>query len=311
MFMTGFSAEWVVDSNSGHDADFTQLSLALADASVMNGDTIYVVGAGSTYTGFALDKAVHIYGPGVYLAQNPDTQASKLSARVDYINVRAGSSGATVSGLYIEELDIEENNVTFNRNRIWRIDADNASNITLSGCFMLQNNNSYASLDLNNGSIFVYNTLIRNSGSNDAIRMQGTSVGEFYNCVLYSDVIIQNAEFHNNIQISGTFSSSSSSVTHNIGHSTQFGTSDNNQENVDMNTVFVFSGSTDGYYQLAVGSPAIGAGIGSIDCGMFGGNSPYVLSCLPAIPAVYSALGSASGSTATGLQINIKVKSHD
>jgi hypothetical protein len=54
----------------------------------------------------------------------------------------------------------------------------------------------------------------------------------------------------------------------------------------------VDAGSLDGKYQLAVSSPAIGGGvdIGGVkpDCGAFGGNNPYQLSGIPAIPSIYS-----------------------
>lgn len=45
--------------------------------------------------------------------------------------------------------------------------------------------------------------------------------------------------------------------------------------------------SNDGRWVLKAGSPAIGAGVGGVDCGMFGGTNPYKLSGIPRIPAVY------------------------
>ena len=38
-----------------------------------------------------------------------------------------------------------------------------------------------------------------------------------------------------------------------------------------ITTVFISSESTDGQYQLKNGSPAKGAGLDGVDCGMFGG----------------------------------------
>ena len=53
-----------------------------------------------------------------------------------------------------------------------------------------------------------------------------------------------------------------------------------------MATVFVdYSGtlgkSDDAKWKLKAGSPAIGAGVSGVDCGVFGGVTPYVLSGVP------------------------------
>jgi hypothetical protein len=45
--------------------------------------------------------------------------------------------------------------------------------------------------------------------------------------------------------------------------------------------------STDGQWQLKANSPALGAGENGVDCGMFGGSTPYILSGMPNIPAIY------------------------
>ncbi|MFB3041480.1 MAG: hypothetical protein ACE1ZS_06720, partial [Candidatus Poribacteria bacterium] len=84
-----------------------------------------------------------------------------------------------------------------------------------------------------------------------------------------------------------------------------------NQVNVDMNTVFEGSGSTDGQWQLKAGSPAIGAGTGGFDAGMFGETATYVLSGLPNIPAVHFFEAASVASEESRLPIQIKIKSHD
>jgi hypothetical protein len=67
--------------------------------------------------------------------------------------------------------------------------------------------------------------------------------------------------------------------------------------------------STDGQWQLKVGSPAIGAGEGGTDIGMFGGEYPYVLSGLPPIPAIYGL--DAQSLPSNTLDVNLKAKSHN
>lgn len=131
------------------------------------------------------------------------------------------------------------------------------------------------------------------------------------NNVLLGAVTLKNSTFHNNILRNGTFTRTNTSYYNNIGNSTQFGTSNGNQSSVDINTVFVATGSSDGQWQLATDSPAIGAATDGGDVGMFGGNDSYVLSGLPSIPAIHYFDSSVSGSVASGLQVNIKIKSHN
>ena len=87
-----------------------------------------------------------------------------------------------------------------------------------------------------------------------------------------------------------------------------------NQYNVNMANVFVDYNdtqgySTDGKWQLKTGSPAIGAGINGVDCGVFGGVNPYVLSGIPALPHIYEAAISGTAYSNEGLSCTIKVKS--
>ncbi len=109
---------------------------------------------------------------------------------------------------------------------------------------------------------------------------------------------------------SGLFSHySTSTYNNNISNSDQFGTENSNHENIDMETVFVGSGSTDGQWQLTDDSPAIGAGINGEDCGMFGGNTPYKLSGIPSeIPVIYELNVPPSG---FNMSIELKAKSVD
>jgi hypothetical protein len=74
----------------------------------------------------------------------------------------------------------------------------------------------------------------------------------------------------------------------------------------DNGQVFVGTGSTDGQWQLKPGSPAIGAGVGGVDCGMFGGDSPYVLSGIPSIPTIYFFNAPLEGGNQLPVQIKIK-----
>ena len=131
------------------------------------------------------------------------------------------------------------------------------------------------------------------------------------NNVIWGNINCYYSHLMNNIQYLGNFYNQSSSNTYfnNIGNSDQFGTENGNQVNVDMETIFVGTGSTDGQWQLADGSPAIAAGYSGEDCGAYGGIIPYKLSGIPSvIPAIYFFSAPAVGFE---LPIEIKAKSHN
>jgi hypothetical protein len=112
----------------------------------------------------------------------------------------------------------------------------------------------------------------------------------------------------------GYFSGTGNLVSNNIGNSTQFGTSNGNQSNVTMTNVFTGTGSADQGFLLKVGSPAIGAGYGStlaspVDCGIFGGNTPYVVAGQVNMPAIYFFDNSPTGSNTDPIKVTVKVKS--
>ncbi|HRZ78222.1 MAG TPA: hypothetical protein P5248_12680, partial [Bacteroidales bacterium] len=88
-------------------------------------------------------------------------------------------------------------------------------------------------------------------------------------------------------------------------------TANGNQSNVSMANVFegTTGTSTDGQWKLRTGSPAIGAGENGVDCGMYGGPFPYILSGMPNIPSVYYFLAPAIPSNT--LDVAIKAKSHN
>ena len=115
----------------------------------------------------------------------------------------------------------------------------------------------------------------------------------------------------NNILIEGDVTGSNNFYYNNISDISQFGNENGNQQNVDMNTVFVdHTSGVDNGLILAPGSPAIGAGFEGVDCGIFGGNNPYVLSGIPPIPSIFEITQIGIGSVATPIQVNFKAKSN-
>ena len=68
--------------------------------------------------------------------------------------------------------------------------------------------------------------------------------------------------------------------------------------------------SYDARFTLKAGSPAIGAGIGGIDCGAFGGVNPYKLSGIPAVPAFTKLTAPSNSANTNPYTITFSVKAN-
>jgi len=135
------------------------------------------------------------------------------------------------------------------------------------------------------------------------------------NNILLSNIFVYNSNIQNNI-VAYSYGGIADNTGNNISYNLMAiaGTNSNhNQFSVDMTTVFVdFNGvhsSPDGKWQLAEGSLAKGAGSSGVDCGIFGGSTPYVLSGIPDLPHIYEADIPATANTGSSFEISIKVKS--
>ena len=316
-----------MDNNPGNSAaDFTSLVTATASGSVAAGDTIYVVGSSISYSGtVTIAKTLYIFGPGYFLTENLDQQANTAAATVSAgININAGSQGSIIQGLtFLSNVSINTSNITFRRNRIstgYVVTASSVSNIII-----VQNHLSYnyccaatIQIGASNTNIIVSNNYIEMTNNGGCLSVPtGSTVyvtNNVFNAPAGQTGAVMNGatgSFDNNIMYSGNYSASAIVHRNNIGNTTQFGTANGNQENITMSTVFDLTGSPDAKWQILAAGPADNTGVSGEDCGMYGGNSPYVIAGLPPIPTVYFMSAPISGSAAQGLPVTIKVKSHN
>lgn len=311
-----------VNNNPGIDADYTNLQDANDNAS--DGDTIYVEGSETEYPGANISQSVTIIGPGYFLSENPETQANRLEAMFNgNINFNAGSGGSTITGCsmksYQFDLIIKVDNISIIRCNVYQINI----NADVENILILQN---YVGDNIEvTGTGKITNSVISNNIVKDEIYFGPTSGQlQITNNVVFNTstnyptrpINVYNSNITNNITCNPAYSieeNSGNTITNNI--LAVDGTNANgNQYNVVMANVFAdYNGtqgySTDGKWQLKAGSPAIGAGTGNVDCGVFGGVSPYVLSGLPDLPHIYEAEIPATANSGDGLSVKIKVKS--
>ncbi len=314
-----------VNNVAGTGAGYSTLQAAHNAANP--GDTL-MVEPGKPYGQLVLTKRLVVLGPGYFLGQNDDSQAGMFSAQVDSLTFNAGSGQTLVSGLHIKDviqintsqITLESNLIMFGRsyNFLIYIAAE------LSGIVIKKNyiENSYSdsyggAINIGNGtSVIISNNSIFNfysntSSSQPMIKMNTSSLLTLTNNIIRGGLDLNTgATVKNNIlikeAIDGTFVTSSSSynVTEN---GTLSGIGDITAADIDA--VFVGSGSTDGKWQLSASSEAKGAGEGGIDCGMFGGVAPYVLSGInKSLPRIYYLSSSGQGTATTGLQVRVKAK---
>ena len=311
-----------VNNLAGTGAGYTTLQAAHDAANA--GDTL-MVEPGQPYGQLVVTKRLVILGPGYFMGQNPNSQTNSFSAQVDSLTFNAGSGQTLVSGLHIKDvvqintsqITLESNLIMFSRQSYHLIFiAAELSGIVIKKNYIENTSTSYdKAIDIGNGtSVIISNNCILNSyvlSSYPSITMRESSLLTLTNNIIRGALDLNTgATVKNNILINeafgGTFVTSSGSynVTEN---GTLTGTTD--IQSADIEAVFVGSGSTDGKWQLSEGSEAEGAGEGGIDCGMFGGADPYILSGVnQSLPRIYYLSSSGQGTATSGLQVHIKAK---
>lgn len=313
---------WTVSPRPG--ANFTTLSGAVGSASVLAGDTILVSGAPASYAGFTISKRLTVIGPGYFLGENTGLQADTNSARINS-TVTINSQGTTIMGIhFLSTLYVNADNVTITRCRMqvtatydYPVYIYAKDSVIIRQNYITQTAQWYHCVTVASGAtqVFIQNNFIDyigGSASYGAIDINGTMTGDISNNVIYGDVdnVSGGFTFNNNILRSGTFSTTGVIPYNNIGNSTQFGTANNNQINVDMNTVFTGTGTSDAKWQIAAAGPADNTGFGGIDCGMYENSLgyQYILSGIPAVPSIYLFNTNVNGNN---LDVTVNVKSNN
>lgn len=328
---------WRINNTPGVNANFTTVVAALASASVVNDDTLYVEGSATAYAGFTLSKRLVIIGTGYFLSganSNTGLQANANSANFasGYIIYDSTASGSVIMGLdnfYMAtgpNLGSATDNITLTRCYIagiisyygvtantimagWKINKCYVASTLGSSSFVIQNweitNNIFAgSLDIPNANNV--NNLVRNNVFRSTVSVYG---GYFANNIINNTTFtVLNVTIKNNLAIGAP-----------AGFTSYVGTNGNLNNQTDAALFQGLTGnSTDGQWRLKAGtSPAIGAGltIGAVvtpDCGAFGATDPYKLSGIPNIPTIYSLTVPASipAGTAT-MNITVSTKNNN
>lgn len=304
-----------VNNDPAADADYTTLQAANDNASA--GDTIYIEGSPVGYDGADIDKKLIIIGPGYLLADNDSTQANSLDAKIiNNLKFVAGSQGSKLMGMILStSVTIGVNEIVITRCRVHSISISADINnvlitqnyvdyyITISSYYRLTNSiisNNIIGYGITAGSgsypLQITNNVFRGiSGSPVSVYLSTISNNIFASSSKIDENTTGNNIINNIFAYAGT-----------DGNGNKYG--------IAMTSVFVDFNGTLGYSEdakwiLKTGSPAIGAGVSGVDCGAFGGVTPYVLSGMPPLPHIYEAAIPGTAYSDKGLSCTIKIKS--
>ncbi|RTQ49143.1 hypothetical protein EJV47_13420 [Hymenobacter gummosus] len=293
-------------NNSGITGTNIYSTAQAAHDAATAGDIIQLEPSSDSYGNLNITKNVSVVGPGYFLGQNTGLQANPLSATISTLYFSSGSAGASVAGLTISsQAYIGASNVSLQRCYVasWiYVGYATSSNINIR--------QNYAG-GLQHWGNAANNVLVTNNMFTSSSSLGANVAGEAVNNVFLSAVNIDNFNVRNNY-FAGAFQPNNNLYSYNISAQAGFSTANSNQNNVPQASVFTLAPGTtqfDAWYQLKAGTnPARGTGSGGTDIGAFGGNTPYKLSGIPAIPSIYQFNQTLSGNT---LNVNLSTRSNN
>ncbi|NOZ75491.1 MAG: hypothetical protein GXO90_08995 [FCB group bacterium] len=302
-----------VNGTTGADADYTTIQAAVDHGLTVDGDTLYIESAPTSYAGFTATKRLVYIGSGYFLDENPETQANFTPVTISSAALNSGSDGSVLAGLsFTSTVTISDDNIILKRNRLDRVSVSSTVVNTI-----IKNNYITDNIIINSNcqNIMISNNYIDGGSANSTVISSfSTSALTVDHNVILGKITAYNSIFSNNIIIEGTgWVMDNNNYFNNITNEAQFGSSNGNQQYIVMTDVFVgeTGNSTDGQWQLKTGSPAISADTEGGDCGMFGGISPYVLSGIPSLAAIYYFYSTSEASNEIGLRIHVKAKTRE
>ena len=305
--------------NGANPAPYTTAQAA-HDAAT-SGDTLYFAGSGNDYGNLNLSKKLTLVGPGHYLNLNPETQANIQPARLNVVTFSTGSGGSVMTGMTtLNYVNITTSNIVLKRNRI---NVNNngdgiyiqayVGNVILNGNYF---NGYYNALTIYDyvSNIFVTNNIIYSQ--NNSVNMSTYSSAVFMNNTFDIGArYFRYSTVKNNVFLSNYTTSFAATVPHyNAFGYAATGLDSTNITGLSSAQLINSASASDAYYLPPAGSPIYGAGENGEDLGVFGGlnkTDRYVLSLLPAVPALWFFSAPVSGSAAQGLPVHIKAKAHN
>lgn len=322
---------WRVNNTANSRPDFISLQAAVANASVVNDDTVYIEGSVTPYNStFTMNKRLVVISTGYFLSgatgntglqANPNTALEHSAIFLDSLASGSKFLGFAQGGSGFFYINPGTDNVTLERSQVQLYFSGSASsnfvrlsNWTVNKCYI-----TYWQWPV---AFYAENLSLTNcilTGTNQIVAGNIISALVRNNLFYNVPVIYGNSYFTNNILVTNlTVDLSLSTVKNCIATGNLLPAGSGNQNSVSQNNLIVgpTGNSTDGQFQLKAGSPALGAGetVSGItpDCGPFGTSDPYRLSGIPPIPTIYSLTVPVSvPSSNTSMTITVSARSNN
>ena len=284
------------------------------------GDTLMVEGTPTQYANVVLTKKLVIIGTGYFINENFDNSGGQHSSRVNNITLNAGSGGSVLLGLsFVVNGNpiINTDNIIISRCLLTSAISFNFSET--SNLVITQNYFLAGAVTGVGSSTRISNVVFSNNVVN-GIFNPGSDINKSFSAVNnnvfrgtgINTINVRTDNFRNNIIATNATSITviSNNISNNLTLANQL--TGNNNQLYDPNLLFVGAGnSTDGQYAIKVDSPYKTAGFQGVEPGIFGGNSPYVLSGMPPFPIILNLSADSFGTQQNGLNVSIKAKTNN
>ena len=285
IFASVNARSWHINNQSGISADFVDINAAMSSENVVDGDTLYL-GAGCVIGSQTLSKRVTLIGTGWRYNDSPVNPA-KING-----DITVTAAGARLLGVYVVgSCNIKASNIVVERcfaGSAIRSQSSNLNNVKVLSCWTPY----ISSYNHSNSGWEIKNNIVKGSSSSATVR-------DFYNAVVENNIIINtysgksilyNMDFctiRNNIMLCGYSSSYTADCDNSFMQGNVLSASPEYENlypgnvlinSIDESLLFNCTGTVESgeYYTLKEGSPAIGAGEGGADCGVYGGVYRFV-----------------------------------
>jgi hypothetical protein len=315
-----------VNNNFGASGANVYSTPQAANDAAQPGDIMIIEPSSTSYGDLTITKPLKIYGNGYFLSTNTELKADQRSSVLAYVYFDTGSNGSEIYGLDLYSSVVKgASNIKIARSKmsyiyIYNYDVANVyHNVT---DILVEQNYISGSVSPNGSSGYtIANVIIKNNilggvyaNSDPYIQSWVVTNNTFINAstvLTLSNSVAENNLFNNAVTV--TFYNSTAS--YNVSAGTTFnGIGVGNIDNYPVPAELTPGGpgiSSDENYMVQAGSPLKTAGNGGIEVGAFGGGAPYVISGIPATPAVLKMINSATGDGSNPLQVTISVKSNN
>ncbi len=314
------AATYTVDNANSGAADFDSLPAAVS--SVLPGDTLILMGSPKTYAAVTLDKELHLRGPGWHHELNYPDASPQRGALVEKITINSlAGANSSIRSMQVGTIDLDDTaNILIERVAPYYDSPTEGWPVYLqiNDCSLITLRQSYY--------VYVQGGTLNNSNTqlkilNNVLRGLHTSAAfsQIENNIMRDGLItVKGATFRYNVIYPGeniSISLENCLAEYNLCDTPQ-NTSDkdswpgeSNLNQVDSSTFWTGTGSFDGRFEPATGSPLLNVNGKGAEAGIFGSDHPYVLSGMPAAPVIYAVSAPATIEAGETLTLSFKVTS--